>query len=128
MKQVSIGVIAQQAGVATSTIRYYERIGLLPPPQRESGKRRYDPSVVQKLGVIRLAQQAGYSIAEIRTLLHEFPEGTPPSLRWQSLAEKKLIELDEMLAKIHTMKALLQNTLQCTCEKLEECAKGIPSA
>jgi MerR family transcriptional regulator, redox-sensitive transcriptional activator SoxR len=126
MKQVSIGVIAQQAGVATSTIRYYERIGLLPPPQRESGKRRYDPSVVQKLGVIRLAQQAGYSIAEIQTLLHEFPEGTPPSLRWQSLAEKKLIELDEMLAKIHTMKALLQNTLQCPCEILEECGERLP--
>jgi MerR family transcriptional regulator, redox-sensitive transcriptional activator SoxR len=125
MKLVSIGVIAQKAGVATSTIRYYERIGLLPPPKRESGKRRYEPSVMQKLGVIRLAQQAGFTIAEIQTLVHDFPVNTPPSKRWQSLAGKKIVELDEMMTQIQAMKLMLEKTLQCHCETLDKCAGDI---
>ncbi|MEO8393393.1 MAG: MerR family transcriptional regulator [Chloroflexota bacterium] len=122
MEQVNIGVIAQKAGIATSAIRYYERIGLLPPPDRISGKRRYDHSVVQKLGVIRLAQQAGFTIAEIQTLLHDFPEEAAPSERWQALAGSKIAELDEQLQHIQAMKALLEQTLQCHCITLEQCA------
>lgn len=84
---LTIGEIARAAGIATSAIRYYERIGLLPPAKRVNTKRRYDESILQKLAVIRLAQRAGLSIAEIQTLLHD---NNPPSERWQTLAVKKL--------------------------------------
>ena len=123
MQMVGIGEIARRAGVATSTIRFYERIGLLPPCQRVSGKRRYDAAILQKIRVIQLAQAAGFTIAEIQTLVHEFPVNTPPSIRWQTLAEKKLPELDEMLARIQSMKAILENTLNCACATLEDCAE-----
>jgi MerR family redox-sensitive transcriptional activator SoxR len=122
MQLVSIGVIAQKSGIATSTIRYYERIRLLPPPKRVSGKRRYDSSVLEKLRVIRLAQQAGFTIAEIQTLLHGFPANTPPSKRWQTLAVEKIVELEEMIVQIRAMKSMLEETLQCKCATLEECA------
>lgn len=123
MTRFTIGDIAQQVGVATSTIRYYERIGLLPPAERVNTKRRYEESMVQKLGVIRLAQQLGFSIDEIQVLLHDFPVDTAPSQRWQALAGSKLAELDAKMAQIQEMKQMLEQTLQhCACATLEECA------
>lgn len=121
MADFSIGDIAQKAGIATSTIRYYERIGLLPPPRRVSGRRRYDTGILRKLGVIRLAQQAGLSIAEIQTLLHEFPASTPPSERWTALATEKIPEFEAQIQRIQAMKSLLEHTLSCECPTLEDC-------
>ncbi len=122
MQKLTIGDIARSAGVQTSAIRYYERIGLLPPAQRVNSKRRYDASAIQKLNVIRLAQRAGFSIAEIQTLLHEFPHDIPPSARWQSLASRKIVELDAQMNEIQAMKILLEQTLRCQCATLEDCA------
>ncbi len=122
MKLFSIGEIAKQAGIAPSTIRYYEQIGLLPPAQRLSGKRRYNASVLQKIGIIRLAQSAGLTLAEIDTLLHGFSLDTPPSQRWQSLAGPKLNELDDLLAHILSMRTVLESTLACDCPTLEDCS------
>jgi MerR family redox-sensitive transcriptional activator SoxR len=123
MHGLSIGDVARQAGLATSAIRYYEKIGLLPPTPRANGRRRYDAAVLPKLNVIRLAQQMGCSIAEIRTLLHGFPDRTPPAVRWQSLAGKKLAELDAVIEQAQAMKALLSSTLDCCCSVLDECAQ-----
>lgn len=121
MQLVSIGVIAQQAGIATSTIRYYERIRLLPPPKRVSGKRQYDNSILKKIGVIRVAQQAGFTIAEIQTLVHGFSANTPPATRWQRLAEEKIVELEQAVVYIQTMKLLLQSALQEQCASIQDC-------
>ena len=55
----------------TSTLRYYESIGLLPAPQRVSGRRRYDAGVLQRLEIIRTAQQAGFTLAELRVLFDD---------------------------------------------------------
>lgn len=121
MAMFGVGEIACKAGVATSTIRYYERIGLLPPSKRVNGKRRYEGEILQKLGVIRLAQQAGFTIAEIQTLLHDFPVNTPPSKRWQALAGNKILELEQRMTQIQAMKSILEGTLQCHCATLEEC-------
>jgi len=124
MEFFRIGEIAKQANVASSTIRYYEKIGLLPPAQRMNGKRLYTASVLQKLGVIRLARQAGLSIAEIQTLIHEFPDHTPPSARWQALATTKIPELDAQIQHLQSMKKLLANTLDCDCQTLDECGES----
>jgi MerR family redox-sensitive transcriptional activator SoxR len=121
MKNLGIGEIARRSGIATSTIRYYERIGLLPPSKRVSGKRRYDASILQKIGLIRLAKQAGLTIEEIQTLLYEFPVDTPPSERWTVLATKKITELDALMAQIQAMKAILEQTLSCECPTLDDC-------
>lgn len=123
MQMFGIGELARRAGMATSTIRYYERIKLLPPSKRVNTKRRYDETILQKLSVIKLAQHAGFTIAEIQTLLHDFPVDTPPSQRWQGLASKKIIELNELMNRVETMKSLLEQTLQCHCLTIEECAK-----
>jgi MerR family redox-sensitive transcriptional activator SoxR len=122
METFGIGEIARRAGVAASTIRYYEGIGLLPPAKRLNTKRRYDLSILEKINVIKMAQQAGLSIAEIQTLLHDFPVDTPPSERWETLAVKKIVELDAVIQQAQAMKSLLQQTLQCQCATIEDCA------
>src|SRR5574341_1929395 len=93
MVALNIGELARQAGMQTSAIRYYESIGLMPPPPRASGWRRYDPAAIERLRVIKAARDVGFSIGEISMLLNGFPRGTPPSERWQKLAEKKLPEI-----------------------------------
>lgn len=123
MKTWSIGTVAERSGVPASTIRYYEQIELLPPADRVNGHRRYGEAILQKLSVIRLAQQAGFTLAEIKTLVHDFPEGEPPSARWEAMAQDKLEELNKRLQTIQAMKALLEQTLDCQCETLEECGE-----
>ncbi len=118
---MTIGEVAHKAGLRPSAIRYYERIGLLPKPQRTSGQRRYEVSILQKLGVIQMAQQAGFTMAEIQTLVHDFPVDTPPSVRWQALATKKLTEIDALIQRAHTMRTFLEQALRCQCPNLDEC-------
>lgn len=69
-QHLTIGEVAQLAGLQTSTLRYYESIGLLNPPRRISGQRRYTREVLQILAVIRLAKEVNFSLPEIRALLH----------------------------------------------------------
>lgn len=123
MQTYGIGEIARQAGVAPSTIRYYERIGLLPPAPRVSGKRRYQADILKKLGVIRLAKMAGFSIGEIQTLLHNFPTDTPASERWQVLSAQKIVEINALILQAQAMKAVLAHTLDCRCDNLDDCAR-----
>lgn len=126
MEGTSIGEVARRAGVRPSALRYYERIGLLPRPGRENGRRRYDGEALRealdRLTVVRIAQQAGFTISEIRTLLDGFSEDTPPSERWRVLAQDKLPEVEALVERALNMKDLLERGLRCECLSLEECA------
>ena len=136
VESMSIGEVARRAGVRPSALRYYERVGgLLPPPERENGRRRYDGEVLRevldRLAVVRVAQLAGFTISEIRTLLDGFCEDTPPSERWRLLAEEKLPEVEALVERASGMKNLLERGLRCECLRLEECelvGKGAPDA
>lgn len=118
---LAIGAVARRAGIATSVIRYYEDIGLLPVPSRLNGRRRYDLTTVQRLKVIAYAQQAGFTLSEIRELFFGFEAGTPPSVRWEGLVQRKLAELEAQLARIHTMQSLLREGMTCGCLTIEQC-------
>lgn len=121
MNELSIGVIAKMAGVRPSTLRYYESIGLIPPPRRINRRRCYDAKILQRLALVQLAQQAGFTIAEIQTLFYGFAPDTPPAARWQTLARQKMIELDALIEQAQRMKQVLETGLQCGCLKLEDC-------
>ena len=117
-----IGMVAEEAGIAASTIRYYERIGLLPEPERESGMRQYDSRISGQLKLIGSAKSAGFSLGEIQTLVHGFPSRTPPAVRWQALSKAKIAALEKKISLLRGMKSALENTLRCHCATLEECA------
>lgn len=121
MEELAIGEVARRAGIRPSALRYYESIGLLPAPTRVSGRRRYDERTVQLLRVVQLAQQAGFTVAEIQTLLHGYAPETPPAARWRPLAEGKLRELDARIERAQQMKAVLEKGLNCGCLRLEDC-------
>src|SRR5215212_2504407 len=120
MDGMSIGEVGRRAGLAPSAIRYYERLGLLPTPSREGGKRRYDPSVLEWLSLIALAREAGFTMAEIKRLVSGFTPGTRPAARWQELATRKLAEIDAMVARAERMRAVLHVALDCGCFRLED--------
>lgn len=119
---MTIGEVARRSGIRPSALRYYESAGVLPEPERENGRRRYGPEVLELLAVVRVAQQAGFTIAEIRTLLHGFTAETPLSERWRELASKKLPEVEALIRRALGMKRLLERGLRCDCLRLEDCA------
>jgi MerR family redox-sensitive transcriptional activator SoxR len=119
--ELTIGQIARQAHIATSAIRYYEEIGLLPPPARRNGRRRYDQSTVQRLCIIELAQEAGFTLGEVRELFFGFMVGTHPNVRWETLAQQKLVELDEQMRRLQNMQTLLREGMRCGCLTMEQC-------
>ncbi len=122
---LSISEVAKQIGLRPSAIRYYEQIGVLPSPHRVSGQRRYDVTALHRLVLIQRARQTGFSLTETRQLFFGFRAGTPPSVRWQKLKKRKIVELDAMLERIQTMRDLLDEQGKCRCAALEECGKKI---
>jgi MerR family redox-sensitive transcriptional activator SoxR len=118
---LAIGEVAEAAGLATSAIRYYEKVGLLPPAERVSGRRRYPPLVLTRLRLIEVAKRAGFTLAEIQTLMTGFGEDVPPSRRWAQLAERKLAEVDALIGRAEGMRALLQQGLRCQCLRPADC-------
>src|SRR5947209_15292316 len=124
MANITIGEVARRAGLKTSAIRYYEKIGLLPKTQRIGGQRRYEPGVLNYLEVIDVAKRAGFRMDEIRHLFHGFGKGIPASRRWQLLAQRKITEMDDLIARAKKMKRLLEKADRCKCLALEDCGKA----
>ena len=120
---MTIGQVARESGLTASAIRFYEKAGVLPKPRRFAGRRQYDPSILEKLAVVARAKTCGFSLTEIRQLFYGFREDAPPSLRWQTLARRKLIELDDMARKIAATRELLERS--CTCKDFAECGQRI---
>ena len=115
-----IGEAAQRAGVKTSLIRYYEDIELLPAPDRVSGQRRYDETVLRRLTVIDVAQRAGMSLDEIRLLVQHGSE--PMSGQLRELATRKLPEIDALIERAERVRAWLETATGCECRSIDECA------
>ena len=122
MKTYSIGETAKKTGVRTSALRYYEEAGILPAPARTKGRRFYDSDAIRRIDVLRFAQQAGFTLDEIKTLFHGFGAETPLSARWQSLARAKLMELDLLSKRIKRMRRALELGLKCGCVRVEDCS------
>jgi drug/metabolite transporter superfamily protein YnfA/DNA-binding transcriptional MerR regulator len=122
MKTYSIGEIAKQTGIRTSALRFYEGAGILPAPARANGRRFYDANAIRRVDVLRFAQQAGFTLDEIKTLFHGFGVETPLSTRWRSLAKTKLEELAVLEKRIRRMKRALALGLKCGCIRVEDCS------
>jgi MerR family redox-sensitive transcriptional activator SoxR len=120
---LTIGEVAVKNGMSTSAIRYYEQIGLIPPPVRVSGKRIYTEEILGRLDTIKLAQSAGFQIEEIKQLLDGFDSHVAPSERWRLMAQKKQDELELKIGQMTRMRTILANSLDCNCLSWEECFK-----
>ncbi len=120
--ELTIGEVARHAGVTASSIRYYERIGLLPAPERLHGQRRYDARVLGKLGFIGVAQSAGFKLREIRKLIDGVDSAAGMGEQMRSLSRPKLDEVEALLARTKVMKGWLEAAKECGCATPAECA------
>jgi MerR family redox-sensitive transcriptional activator SoxR len=118
--QLRIGQVAERAGVRVSLIRYYEEIGLLPEPERVSGQRRYDESVLRRLAVIDVAQRAGLALDEIKELVEHGND--PMSDRLRELAARRLPEIDALIDRAQRVRRWLQDASGCGCARIDDCA------
>src|ERR1700730_7357129 len=126
MAQVTNSQVARQIRLRPSAIRYYERIGLLPPAERLSGQRRYDPTVLYRLAIIQCARQLGFTLTEIRHLFFGFRDITRASERWRTLSQRKLAELDHLMDGIKTVRGVLKKLMtKARCDTLDQCGRGI---
>jgi DNA-binding transcriptional MerR regulator len=120
------GDVARAAGVNQQTLRYYERRGLLPAPDRSPGGHRlYPPDAVTTLRVIKAAQRLGFTLDEVAGLLavgrhHHGRVRRPAGLRAQ--AQTKLDEVDARIADLQVIRERLVAALDAGCDDLAECA------
>ena len=114
----TIGEIARQAGVATSTVRYYERRGLLRPDARRSGQRRYRPDTLRRLVFIGLLQDAGLSLDDIDGILN-----AADVEEWKAIGRRRLDALDEEIDRLKRARTYLRAALLCRFDHpLSDCA------
>jgi MerR family transcriptional regulator, redox-sensitive transcriptional activator SoxR len=122
MASMTIGDVAARAGVNTSRIRYYERIAVLPAPERVGGQRRYDEEVLHRLAIVDVAQRAGLSLDEIRDLTGPGNRDAPAGVRIRELAERKLPDIDALIARAEAVKAWLRLARSCDCRTVDVCS------
>lgn len=121
MTALSIGEVARRTGLRASALRYYEESGLLPAPIRVKGRRVYDAQVIRRIDGLRFAQEAGFTLKEIKALFQGSGVKSTLSARWQSMARKKLLELDLLAARAVRMRQALELGLKCGCVRIEDC-------
>jgi MerR family redox-sensitive transcriptional activator SoxR len=124
---ISIGRLAGRFGLNTSAIRYYERVGVLPAPERVGGRRRYGPDAVRRLEVLEVAKRAGFTLDEASVLLRSADAGTPAFETLRDLADRKLPEVEALIARAQELRAWLRNAADCSCESFDVCALFSPS-
>lgn len=121
---LTIGEVARRADVPATTLRYYEQIGLVPPPARVGGQRRYQDSVLARLEVIGLCKSAGFALDEIQLLFADDVPGRPAS---RALAQAKLAEIDARMESLARARAVIEWGMRCTCPSIDACTCGIHS-
>ncbi len=122
---MKIGQLAASAGLNASAIRYYEKLGLLVPPQRLGGQRRYPSDALSRVLLIRFATDMGFSLGEIKLFLSGLRDNAPVGPRWKKLAARKLSEVERNIARSLKLKALLQGLLHCRCVSLQQCVRAL---
>src|SRR3954451_3293247 len=120
-----VGEVAERAGVNVETLRYYERRGLLPAPDRTpSGHRRYDEETVRFLRAIKEAQAVGFTLAVIRDVMGAARRSGSPSEALRVRAAPKIAEIDGRIAALRRMRDELARVVGCACTSLDHCTCG----
>lgn len=119
----SIGQLAERTGVNLETVRYYERIGLMPtPPRTEGGHRVYDRNHLKRLGFIRRSRELGFSIEEIRALLSLVDGGDYTCAEVRDITLEHLMEVRRKIADLRRLdRSLREMAAKCTGDTVPEC-------
>lgn len=117
-----IGALAERTGVAPSALRFYEAEGLIHAHRSDGGQRRYGRDVIRRVSFIRVAQQVGLRLEEIRAALDSLPDNrTPTEKDWHRLSASWRPRLDEQIALLERLRDRLDACIGCGCLSLKVC-------
>jgi MerR family redox-sensitive transcriptional activator SoxR len=120
--ELTIGAVSERTGVATSALRFYEAEGLIHATRTAGGQRRYARDVLRRVSFIRVAQQVGLTLDEIREALHSLPEHrTPTEKDWRRLSASWRPRLDAQIAMLERLRDRLDGCIGCGCLSLRFC-------
>jgi MerR family mercuric resistance operon transcriptional regulator len=122
-KRLKRSELARRTGCNLETIRYYEKIGMMPePPRTASGYRIYDDTHVARLRFILRGRELGFSIEELRGLLSLVDRGTQTCAEVQALTERHLANVRTKIADLRRIEKVLADTAaRCSGEEVPEC-------
>jgi MerR family transcriptional regulator, redox-sensitive transcriptional activator SoxR len=121
-QSMAIGQLAERSGVAPSALRYYERLGLIHADRTGGNQRRYERSELRRVSFIRIAQQVGVSLEEIRRALDSLPESRTPSAKdGAKLSGVWRNRLDEKIRLMTKLRDDLSGCIGCGCLSLQRC-------
>jgi MerR family redox-sensitive transcriptional activator SoxR len=124
---LTIGELAARSGVATSALRYYERLGLIRSTRTGGNQRRYERAELRRVAFIRVAAQVGVPLDEIAEALRSLPDSrTPTKADWAKLSAHWRGRLDEQIAVLERLRDRLTSCIGCGCLSLQRCALSNP--
>lgn len=124
---LSVGEVAERAGLAASAVRFYESQGLIGAERSESGHRRFRRDVLRRIAFIRVAQRVGLSLEEIADALASLPQDRAPTkAEWARLSRGWRARLDERIALLEGLRDRLGSCIGCGCLSLRTCALSNP--
>jgi len=128
-KQLTISQLAKAAEIPTTTIRYYERIGLIQPEDRSAGNYRlYGDESLQKLKFIKAAQSIGFTLEDIRALLSDDSGEASICGNVQGLIEDRLVDVEKRLKDLQHVRRVLKSALnKCKTQQRTDCCQVIES-
>lgn len=118
---MTIGQVANVSGTPATTLRYYERQGLIDAPDRVGGQRRFDAAVLQRLMMIKFCRIAGLSLDEIKRVIADVSPGRAVT---KQMAEQQIIQIDGQIAELQLAKRMMKAVVKCTCPNVEPCTCG----
>lgn len=117
MKELSIGQLADETGIAVSAVRYYEQRGLVEAVRRVGGKRRFRSDAVGRISFIRRAQDAGFALEDVKSILND------QSRSWPNIVEHHLDELRHRREQLDVTISMLEQVQECGCRVVSECPR-----
>lgn len=127
MTLLTIGQLAERAGVATSAIRFYESRGLIHGVRTAGNQRRFEQSTLRRIAFIRTAQRVGLSLDEVADALSTLPENrTPTKADWSRLSRAWRPRLDDQIERLERLRDKLDGCIGCGCLSLRTCALNNP--
>jgi MerR family redox-sensitive transcriptional activator SoxR len=127
MTALTIGQLAERAGVATSAIRFYEERGLVSSVRTAGNQRRYAQSALRRVAFVKTAQRIGLTLEEIGQALAALPDRrTPTKADWHRLSRDWRPRLDEQIRRIELLRDRLDGCIGCGCLSMRSCALNNP--
>ncbi|WP_159943476.1 MULTISPECIES: redox-sensitive transcriptional activator SoxR [unclassified Nocardiopsis] len=127
VKELTVGQVAERAGVTVSALHFYERQGLIHSRRTAGNQRRYQRDTLRRVSFIRISQRVGMPLARIRQALDTLPDGrTPTREDWARLSEQWRAELNTRIDQLIRLRDDLTSCIGCGCLSLGTCTLSNP--